>query len=95
MSTDDESTWVDLLKTAKTIRRSVRPVSPSTGFRSHLRSDLESAFYPRQPMPRVITRRSPLLAPSLLIAVCLGLSATALTLILLRDRRPGHRSPHD
>ncbi len=91
MITPSDSEWVGLLHVAKEIRRSVRPVHPSPGFRRHLRSDLATALGAEA---RVIDleiaarrRWSPLV-----LGGCLGLTAVALALILLRGNQANRQT---
>lgn len=82
--------WLDLLDTAKQIRRSVRPVAPSAGFRLHLRSDLESSLGARRGVS-VFTSGASALSPGLVLGVCLGLAAISLALISIRSVRSARR----
>ena len=92
MSREKDLTWIDLLNTAKTIRRSVRPVAPSPGFRRDLSSDLASTLGGRRTPSGLVIRATGQISPLLVIGLCLGLFAAGLALRLLRggdtiDRR--------
>ena len=84
MSTEPGCDWVDLLHTAKQIRHSVEPVTPSEGFRYHLRSDLATALGTGRPAPLVTVKSNDRAIPAIALGTCLGLAAIALALILLR-----------
>jgi hypothetical protein len=84
VSTSADPDWVELLHTAKTIRRSVRRVTPSAGFRDHLSSDLASALGAPGSAPAVQIKASQQTLPATIVGACLGLFAAALALILLR-----------
>ena len=90
MSTQLDPQWVDLLHTAKTIRRSVRPVAPSPGFRRHLRSDLATALGTGRPIP-ALSRREHGVAPALVLGASLGLTVIALALVLQRSQAARQR----
>lgn len=87
MNTEPDSDWLELLNTAKQIRRSVRPVTPSPGFRLHLRSDLKSSLGARRRGASVFTYGDTVLSPGLVLGVCLGLAAISLALISIRSAR--------
>lgn len=94
MSTEVGPNWVDLLRVARLIRSSVRPVTPSPSFRRHLRSDLATALgAPRSAPPHalVVRRSSPVLA--LLTGALLGLVAAAVVLAALHQAQT--RQPQD
>jgi hypothetical protein len=84
VSTYSDLGWLDLLRTAKTIRRSVRPVKPSPGFRRHLRSDLKIALGTGQAAPWMSPARRNV-SPAVVLGACLGLAAIALALTALRN----------
>jgi hypothetical protein len=81
--TEECRDWLDLLDTAKQIRRSVRPVTPSPVFRRHLSSDLATRLSARRSSSTFDNARSAL-TPGLVLGVALGLTAIALSLISLR-----------
>lgn len=84
MSLQTELDWVDLLRTAKQIRRSVAPVAPSPVFRRHLRTDLRSTVRTgrRPALSGMAGRRTE--SAQLVLGACLGLSVVALALLVLR-----------
>lgn len=86
-----EEKWVDLLHIAKEIRRSVRPVEPSDGFRRHLRSDLAVALGADRRYPPVAVMPRANGFPFIVVGACLGLAAVALALISWRNNRLGPR----
>jgi hypothetical protein len=91
VNTEPDTDWLELLNTAKKIRRSVRPVTPSPGFRRHLRSDLESSLGGRRSGASIFASGDSVLSPGLVLGVCLGLAAIALALISLRGARSARR----
>ena len=90
MSTQLDAQWVHLLHTAKTIRRSVRPVTPSVGFRRHLRSDLATALGTGRPFPW-LSRPERGVSPALVLGASLGLAVIALALVLQRNQAAQQR----
>jgi hypothetical protein len=90
VKTEEDRDWLDLLDTAKQIRRSVHPVAPSPGFRSHLRSDLACSLSTRRASPLYPDEQT-VLTPGLVLGVCLGLAAIALSLIAVRSSSPPQR----
>ena len=85
MSNQQEPNWVDLLSTAKSIRRSVRPVSPSTRFRDGLRSDLALRLDDSRPSRGLTIGDSGRMSPLLVIGLCLGLFLTGMAFRLLHS----------
>ncbi len=92
MMTQTDPEWLDLLRMAKTIRRSVQPVEPSSAFRTHLRADLEAALSGHPYQAPVIIQSQRTVSPVLVIGACIGLVTVALALIVLRDRPSRRRS---
>lgn len=90
---NDNQEWLDLLKTAKELHRSARPVEPSPAFRQDLRSDLATVLSaPRGAIvvrPRRFGHAPPAegLRSRCLPAVLLGLAFSGLSLLILTRRR--------
>ncbi len=89
MSTQTQTSWVDLLSTAKTIRRSVRPVTPSPRFRSRLRDDLAWRLVTRSSSRGITIADDGRPSPMLVVALCLGLFVAGMAYRLLRTGPSG------
>ena len=87
MSSEPGCDWVDLLHTAKQIRHSVEPVTPSAGFRYHLRADLDTVMGTGRPAPLVTIKSTNAEVPAVVLGTCLGLLAISLALILMRGAK--------
>lgn len=87
-----EPDWVALLQTAKTIRRSVRPVGPSPRFRDHLRSDLSSRLSGDRQARSLTISDGGRLSPLLVFTLCLGLFAAGMAFRLARGGGANPRS---
>jgi hypothetical protein len=94
MSTQSSTNWIDILRVAKLIRSSVRPVRPSAGFKRHLRADLAAVMnaseHGRRPPAVATFRRRGSAVPSLVIGASIG---AVLATILLAALRRTRRSP--
>jgi len=91
VSSQQDLDWVDLLNTAKTIRRSVRPVSPSPRFRDRLRTDLATRVSSRRQERGLSIGDSGQLSPLLVVGLCLGLFVAGMAFRLARSESPAHR----
>lgn len=82
MSTHEDE-LINLLHVSKQIRHSVEPVEPSPDFRRHLRADLAVAMGVPRPTHIIVTQRTQIAPPYVVLGAFLGALAVALALALV------------